>query len=144
MLIIIMFVLSNTFFLGLRVEWAKSRARAIRWSEEVTLLVEEMRRVLWFLRWKKLWWMDHAHMRTTASPEVNDGLLAYSAKQAGILHNMAMHFADEWYPILIANGFCAEWPLEYVEGRSDMPREILPLTVVEDSDMLVIEDDIFD
>jgi hypothetical protein len=36
----------------LRVEWAKSRARSNRATEEVLLLLEEMRRVLLFLEWK--------------------------------------------------------------------------------------------
>src|SRR5882762_2397788 len=34
------------FDLALRVEWAKSQARADRWNEEVVLLDEEMRRVI--------------------------------------------------------------------------------------------------
>ncbi|KAJ7099018.1 hypothetical protein C8R44DRAFT_593419, partial [Mycena epipterygia] len=41
---------------GLRVEWAKTRARAHRWTEEVDLLEEEMRRILVFLEWRAGWW----------------------------------------------------------------------------------------
>ncbi|KAG0691527.1 hypothetical protein DFH29DRAFT_1010861 [Suillus ampliporus] len=37
---------------GVRIEWCKSRARALRWSEEVELLREEMRRVLQFFAWQ--------------------------------------------------------------------------------------------
>ncbi len=40
----------------LRAEWARSRARVRRATEEVTLLREEMRRVLQFLQWKAKWW----------------------------------------------------------------------------------------
>jgi hypothetical protein len=41
---------------ALRIEWCKARARAQRWSEEVRLLLEEMRRVLQFLQWKASVW----------------------------------------------------------------------------------------
>ncbi|KAG2354774.1 hypothetical protein BDR07DRAFT_1545883, partial [Suillus spraguei] len=34
----------ETILLALRIEWCKSRARAMRWVEEVQLLQEEMRR----------------------------------------------------------------------------------------------------
>ncbi|KAJ7300391.1 hypothetical protein DFH08DRAFT_725373, partial [Mycena albidolilacea] len=37
---------------ALQIEWAKTRARAWRWTEEVDLVEEEMRRVLEFQRWK--------------------------------------------------------------------------------------------
>ncbi|KAG1851559.1 hypothetical protein C8R48DRAFT_750003 [Suillus tomentosus] len=37
---------------GVRIEWCKARARAARWSEEVDLLLEEMRRVLAYLEWE--------------------------------------------------------------------------------------------
>ncbi|KAJ7791277.1 hypothetical protein B0H14DRAFT_3567333 [Mycena olivaceomarginata] len=40
---------------ALHIEWAKTRARAWRWTEEVDL-VEEMRRVLAFLNWKANHW----------------------------------------------------------------------------------------
>ncbi|KAG2097506.1 uncharacterized protein F5147DRAFT_656316 [Suillus discolor] len=39
---------------ALRMEWLKARAQVKRWGEEVLLLKEEMRRVLEFLRWKKI------------------------------------------------------------------------------------------
>ncbi|KAJ7699783.1 hypothetical protein B0H14DRAFT_3100193 [Mycena olivaceomarginata] len=41
---------------ALRIEWAKTRARAWRWTEEVDLVEEEMRRVLAFLNWKANHW----------------------------------------------------------------------------------------
>ncbi len=40
----------------LRAEWARSRARVRRASEEVMLLREEMRRVLESLEFKASWW----------------------------------------------------------------------------------------
>ncbi|KAJ6448083.1 hypothetical protein C8R45DRAFT_1128122, partial [Mycena sanguinolenta] len=41
---------------AVRIEWAKTRARAMRWAEEVDLLEEEMRRVKEFLWWRSHWW----------------------------------------------------------------------------------------
>ncbi|KAJ7817193.1 hypothetical protein B0H14DRAFT_3474826 [Mycena olivaceomarginata] len=43
---------------ALRLEWAKTRARAWRWTEEVDLLKQEMDQVGRFLRWKETWWME--------------------------------------------------------------------------------------
>ncbi|KAG2143995.1 hypothetical protein BD769DRAFT_1383033 [Suillus cothurnatus] len=43
---------------GVRTEWCKSCVRALRWSEEVELLREEMRRVLEFFTWQQAWWEE--------------------------------------------------------------------------------------
>ncbi|KAF9023539.1 hypothetical protein BDZ89DRAFT_955587, partial [Hymenopellis radicata] len=40
---------------ALRIEWCKARARKLRWQEEVELLLEEMRRIIEFHRWKGSW-----------------------------------------------------------------------------------------
>lgn len=42
--------------LALRAEWCKARARARRWSEEVDLLLEEMRRVIAYHEWECARW----------------------------------------------------------------------------------------
>jgi hypothetical protein len=47
-IVIITLSINLTFYLALRVEWAKAKARAARWEEEVVLLDEEMRRVIQF------------------------------------------------------------------------------------------------
>ena len=58
----------------LRVEWAKSRARAARCREEVLLLKEEMRRVVAFLDWKTKWWMDRREARIDVKKDLLEGL----------------------------------------------------------------------
>ena len=40
---------------SMHTEWARSRARAARWGEEVELLGEEMRRVIEYFEWKAKW-----------------------------------------------------------------------------------------
>jgi hypothetical protein len=89
---------------GICVEWAQSRARAARWDEEVKLLVEEMRRVLQFLRWKERWWKDQGEQRRDARSDVLEGLKAYAGKQASIMGQLARRFADEWKPVLMRLG----------------------------------------
>ncbi|KAJ7885134.1 hypothetical protein B0H14DRAFT_3082330 [Mycena olivaceomarginata] len=48
---------------ALRVEWAKTRAKAWRWTEEVDLVEEEMRRVVAFLEWKAERWARQARIQ---------------------------------------------------------------------------------
>lgn len=89
-------LLTNTYPV-LRAEWIKSRARAKRWSEEVHLLREEMRRVLAFLRWKSLWWKERVHKRTNVcDPILMEGLQAYAHRQAALQHDLATLFQAKW------------------------------------------------
>ena len=131
--------------IGLRTEWVKAKARVTRWSEEVALLREEMRRILWFIQWKMKWWMETAQLRTNVRPDVMEGLLAYASKQAAILTQMSRRFADEWYPILVRAGLSAEWPQEYLQGQSEgAVGEVLTGKEIQDDDVLEFEDDLFD
>jgi hypothetical protein len=70
--------------LALRVEWAKAKARAARWEEEVILLDEEMRRILEFCDWKARWWRDQRSLRTpdTTDSILSEGLQAFAEQQA--------------------------------------------------------------
>jgi hypothetical protein len=99
------------------VEWTKSRARAARWSEEVTLVVEEMWRVLYFLEWKAAWWRSQGSHRDTGHPELQEGLIAYSIKQAGIFEGLAIRFATLWYPELAGANVDMEWPDNLLPGQ---------------------------
>jgi hypothetical protein len=83
-------------WIGLQCEWAKSKARVERWTEEVQLVTEEMRRVVSFLEWKADWWTKQGNAHTEVRPDVADGILAYSAKQAYINHALAASFKDRW------------------------------------------------
>ncbi|KZP27030.1 hypothetical protein FIBSPDRAFT_731485, partial [Athelia psychrophila] len=80
----------------LRIEWCKARARAMRWSEEVLLLREEMRRVQTFFSWQADWWQQQAHRIPHLSIEDTEGVAAYAAKQASIRHLMAKRFDKLW------------------------------------------------
>ncbi|KAJ6510913.1 hypothetical protein C8R45DRAFT_965557 [Mycena sanguinolenta] len=81
---------------AVRIEWAKSRARAKRWAEEVDLLEEEMRRVLAFLRWRSGWWGGMVGRRELPAGPQLEGETAYALRQAGIQAEMADEFEREW------------------------------------------------
>ncbi|KAJ6448514.1 hypothetical protein C8R47DRAFT_933397, partial [Mycena vitilis] len=70
---------------SLRVEWSRAKARKTRWEEEVSLLREEMRRVLRYLDWQAAFWQKLADVpidRDDVSAPTQSGKAAYAAKQA--------------------------------------------------------------
>ena len=98
---------------AMRVEWGKTQARAQRWTEEVQLLQEEMRRVLEFLTWRASWWRSRPSHRETVDTALASGLIAYSEKQAVVLERLAQSFAKQWSPILKKKGFQFKWQRHY-------------------------------
>ncbi|KAG6848447.1 hypothetical protein H0H93_016880 [Arthromyces matolae] len=76
----------------LRSEWAKSRARCNRATEEVSLLREEMRRSLQFLQWKGSWWRKRTTLRKVEEKELAEGLKAYALEQASLQENLVLSF----------------------------------------------------
>ena len=80
----------------MQVEYAKSRARALRWSEEVSLVKEEMRRVLEFFKWKMTWWMEKASYLSTRGDSVAIGFVIYANRQASLLERMGQRFRKQW------------------------------------------------
>jgi hypothetical protein len=98
----------------MHVEWAKTKARADRWHEEVLLVSEEMRRVLYFFQWKAEWWASQSALRTDAPIRVQRGIKAYAAKQVAISHAMAISFAAQWYPTLKKSQIPTDWPSYYI------------------------------
>jgi len=98
---------------ALRIEWCRSRARAMRFSEEVELLNEEMRRVLAFLEWDACRWEERATERVRAAtpaatvdslpvfPDgaLDEGLQAYALRQAAIRRKLFTRFSTQWNSI---------------------------------------------
>lgn len=108
---------------SLRVEWTTSFARLERWSEEVDLLQEEMRRVVTFLEWKSQDWLARVGARSgNLAPGVQSGLDAYARKQAAVYHDLAASFAKLWRPTLVSYGLKHPWVTEY------MTKHGVPLT----------------
>ena len=81
---------------GLQCEWARSKAHADRWGEEVQLVVEEMHRVLAFLEWKASWWDRQRDAQLNVSTDILEGAQAYSSKQAHVNRTLAASFRSRW------------------------------------------------
>ncbi|KAG6808450.1 hypothetical protein H0H92_004084 [Tricholoma furcatifolium] len=84
---------------GIRLEWMKARARAERWTEEVILLEEEMRRVLEYCAWQAAWWDQQATCRSTNSAALDEGLRAFAAEQAHMERLRCHIWETRWAPI---------------------------------------------
>ncbi|KAJ7078528.1 hypothetical protein C8R43DRAFT_1143385 [Mycena crocata] len=81
---------------SIRVEWTRTRARKIRWSEEVATLQEEMHRVLRYLKWQSDWWNEHIGKRSDVSDTLASGLHAYTLKQADFHNRLRCFFERKW------------------------------------------------
>jgi hypothetical protein len=104
----------------MRVEWAQCMARADRWEEEVTLLKEEMRRVVHFLQWRSDDWLAKVDSRIgTAMPSVRSGLSAYAIKQAAVFHNLAVRFCQRWRLVLISLSLPHNWATKFLETHKE-------------------------
>ncbi|KAI0712134.1 hypothetical protein C8Q76DRAFT_693826 [Earliella scabrosa] len=69
---------------SLRVEWCKARARAARWSEEVELLQEEMRRTITYHEWAAAQWPARVDTKFVERPDYREGANAYARRQAAV------------------------------------------------------------
>jgi hypothetical protein len=89
---------------SLRVEWAKTQARAHRWTEEVDLLEEEMHRILVFVEWKGQWWrqMKDGRLDVMENAAAREGFNAYAEHQAVIQETLKTRFEKDWRHV-------AEW-----------------------------------
>ncbi|KAJ6575960.1 hypothetical protein DFH09DRAFT_915004 [Mycena vulgaris] len=98
---------------ALRIEWARTRARGLRNTEEVDLLEEEMRRTPVYLRWRADWWESQkAHTGREQRHDLledkrqREGHDAYATRQARILRRIAERFDKKWstIPALLVAG----------------------------------------
>ncbi|KAL0563521.1 hypothetical protein V5O48_018545, partial [Marasmius crinis-equi] len=81
----------------LRAEWCKSRARMHRATEEVKLLLEEMKRTLKYLEWAAIWWDGFAGTEDkSVSGGLREGRRAYALKQARIQRSLHNSFETLW------------------------------------------------
>lgn len=110
---------------GVRIEWCKSRARALRWSEEVELLREEMRRVIQFFAWQAAWWEGQGKRRVGESVAHAEGLQAYAGRQANLRHRMADYFRTLWSPYLSPQALL-------IDPSSQLPELSLPDLTIPD------------
>ncbi|KAF4584854.1 hypothetical protein EYR40_001671 [Pleurotus pulmonarius] len=99
--------ISNTTFEPvLRSEFAKSWARVRRWTEEVALLKEEMRRTIVTLRHRARKWEERATTLQLPPTPYSIGLSSYAHSQADLLYSLANKYEAGWTDgRTISNGF---------------------------------------
>ncbi|KAK7052398.1 CxC2 domain-containing protein [Favolaschia claudopus] len=81
---------------AVRIEWSRAQARRDRWTEEVMLLREEMKRVLRFLNSRAIWWEQRLVVGREVREDVRAGLRAYASRQASIARAIARQFRSMW------------------------------------------------
>ncbi|KAF5349390.1 hypothetical protein D9758_015531 [Tetrapyrgos nigripes] len=85
-----------------RVEWCKTRARMLRWKEEVLLLTEEIKRMHDFALWKGEWWLKRrvgegeGLCSVNLSAELAEGLDAYAWQQTQFQVDGALKVQARW------------------------------------------------
>lgn len=72
----------------------------LRWREEIELLVEEMRRVCAFDRWKADWWDARAAGAPVVCDEVREGLKAIALGSSDRLREQATRLEAAWSPLV--------------------------------------------
>ncbi|TRM58348.1 hypothetical protein BD626DRAFT_573568 [Schizophyllum amplum] len=76
--------------------WAKAFARMCRWTEEVEMLREDMRRCLRSLEKEAELWRTRAETATAANPTHRSGIAAYALRRADQLLALKGCFQEEW------------------------------------------------
>ena len=89
---------------AVRIEWAKARARFLRWTEEVMLLKEEMRWVRKTLEWRAMWWEQRREGWESHDEAMREGIRAYATRQAGIQRGLCLRFTRLWDKPLVPLG----------------------------------------
>jgi hypothetical protein len=111
-------------FAGIRAEWAKTRARAARWREEVVLLDEEMHRALDYCWWRSQWWNSRVEIKKALAPHIAEGLSAYAREQQDAEQARALSWAAQWSAVRaravsVLNGHLSSLPQLTVEITDD-------------------------
>jgi hypothetical protein len=111
---------------SMRIEWAKARARMMRWQEELSIVQEEMRRVLVYLSWRAEWWRERSSLRTHDDSSILSGVSGYANKQAAICNRMAKQCARYWLPRLVKRGIMPLWVSDFKGLLPDPLFAVLP------------------
>ena len=82
----------------LRVEWAKARARVLRYQEELQLLSEEMRRSIAYCNHEALSWLNKAEqlINMQMPPAMVEALTAYALERARQEQALSTQWDSKW------------------------------------------------
>lgn len=115
--------------LALRVEWCKAQERAVRYEEEVQLVVEEMRRTLAYFKWLACEWERWAATPAVGGSEADSatmaGVSAYAYKQAAVYRKMVIVFVNDWYECLKTKSLGSPWLQQYPSPPSVKRRRLV-------------------
>ena len=125
---------------SMQVEWAKARARMIRWQEELLLVQEEMRRVIAYHEWRAGWWRERSSLRTNEDPSISSGLSGYAHKQATICIRMAEQCAMYWFRDLKKRGITPSWATAYESLLSRLPHHRAAIQIDGECEDVVLDD----
>lgn len=88
----------------MRIEWCKARARALRWTEETDMLVNEMERIIIFLEWEAKRWDERSVVSLPSledDGELAEGYRAYALRQANLRRAISQKCDSSWQPTLM-------------------------------------------
>ncbi|KIJ21125.1 hypothetical protein PAXINDRAFT_160454 [Paxillus involutus ATCC 200175] len=95
---------SDMRYMGDMLDGQTKGTRNLSWIwKEVTLLQEEIRRVLAFLQWQVDWWLERAEARSFEIEADREGSRAYTERQAALQRAMREAFQTKWsvVPVLL-------------------------------------------
>lgn len=123
-------------------QWAKSKASARSWSDDVHLLVEEMRRVEAATHHIADRWTRDSKLRSGAPSELQEGLTGYAFRHTAMEERLANKWAEQWRkgraraaPILAGNMEAAE------EAERLTKTDVLIEIELEEDDSPPVDDD---
>ncbi|KAJ7711916.1 hypothetical protein B0H14DRAFT_3638925 [Mycena olivaceomarginata] len=119
----------------LRLEWCKAYARAKRYSEDVRLLREEMRRTVAFGYTSAALWDELAEGELPDSdPELTEGRRAYAAEHADTERKTCRRLEEKWAGILAKAD-------QYLEGTVGLDAESVVTIELDEGDELDQEEE---
>jgi hypothetical protein len=81
---------------ALHVKWVKLLARKLRWTEEVSILQEEMHHIIAYCAWHRTWWKNCIDVHVGLSLGLQEGLQAYAICQSTIHSCCTVHLERKW------------------------------------------------
>lgn len=98
-----------------RADWARLRSRALRWTEQVSMLCEEMRRVVTTHMKTSEAWVKCGDEVLVNEPnlqlDISRGLSAYAYRQARIYEALAIGCIERWVPLTVKHDIVVQWPV---------------------------------
>ncbi|KAI0743686.1 hypothetical protein C8Q80DRAFT_1122101 [Daedaleopsis nitida] len=118
----------------MRVEWARFRARALRWEEEVCLLEEEMHHILAYMDYKASWWRTQgSRRRHSVALALCRALSIYAERQVITFDELKLSCLSVWIPYLKTFGTLPDWAVPYADVVAGSSRSHVGMGQVDDA-----------